>query len=40
MSEEEALRAFKLKWVFWLVFMLTAFLLSMAWYLPGWRMPG
>jgi hypothetical protein len=39
-TEEEAFRANKLQWFFWLVFMLIAFVLSMAWYLPGWRMPG
>jgi hypothetical protein len=39
-TEEEAFRSIKLQWFFWLVFMLIAFLLVMAWYLPGWRMPG
>jgi hypothetical protein len=39
-TEEEAFRAIKQQGFFWLVFLLVAFLLSMAWYLPGWRMPG
>jgi len=30
----------KIQWFFWLVFMLIGILLAMAWYLPGWRMPG